>query len=341
MVFVGDDSGAVRGLDAADGSLRWQAHTGGAIFLSPAIWRGRLYAGSADGRVYAYEAATGRLLWSFRAAPADRWMPVYGRLMSTWPVAGGVAVEEGVVYAAAGIAHYDGTYVYALDAVTGRVKWRNDTSGNISEKVDCGVSLQGPLSLTASELRFLGGGKYETARYDRATGRCLNEPDNTLAAQFRTAFYPYFPDYGRYMSLRHGLADGKEWVYDASYEGSQHTPLALLAPAPPGSARTEKQESRWPQTRAKGPRRATLWSDATRSRFHSLIVTRGALLVAGHTGDDPSQAAFLAGIDSATGADLWRQPLPAATVRAGTAIDYQGRIIVTLENGDVLAFAGP
>ena len=122
-------------------------YTGGAIFFPPAIWQGRLYAGSADGRVYAYEAATGRLLWSFRAAPADRWIPVYGRLMSTWPVAGGVVAEEGVVYAAAGIAHYDGTYVYALDAVTGRVKWCNDTSGNLSEKVDCGVSLQGPLSL--------------------------------------------------------------------------------------------------------------------------------------------------------------------------------------------------
>ena len=65
-------AGALRALDAADGSLRWQAHTGGAIFFPPALWQGRLYAGSADGRVYAFEAATGRLLWTFRAAPAER-----------------------------------------------------------------------------------------------------------------------------------------------------------------------------------------------------------------------------------------------------------------------------
>ena len=316
-------------------------HTGGAIFLPPAIWRGRLYAGSADGRVYAYEAATGRLLWSFRAAPADRWMPVYGRLMSTWPVAGGVVAEEGVVYAAAGIAHYDGTYVYALDAVTGRVKWRNDTSGNLSEKVDCGVSLQGPLSLTAGELRFLGGGKYETARYDRATGRCLNEPDNTLAAQFRTAFYPYFPDYGRYMSLRYVLADGKEWVYDASYEGSQHTPLALLAPAPPGSAPTQKPEARCAANPAQRPppgnpmvRRdaepfSQSYRDARRTlgrRPHGRRSVAGGL-PGGHRLDHRARI---------SGGSVFLQP-PSARNGCRLSRAY----IVTLENGQVLAFAGP
>ena len=192
MVFVGDDSGAVRGLDAADGSLRWQAHTGGAIFLPPAIWRGRLYAGSADGRVYAYEAATGRLLWSFRAAPADRWMPVYGRLMSTWPVAGGVVAEEGVVYAAAGIAHYDGTYVYALDAVTGRVKWRNDTSGNLSEKVDCGVSLQGPLSLTAANCGSLAAA---STRRPATIGQPADASMNRTIRSPRSSARPFIPTF--------------------------------------------------------------------------------------------------------------------------------------------------
>ena len=133
---------------------------------------------------------------------------------------------SGVVYAAAGIAHYDGTYVYALDAATGRVQWCNDSSGSLSEKVDCGVSLQGPLYLADGELRFLGGGKYETARYAAAGGKCLNLPNDTLESKFRTAFEPYFPEYGRYMSLSHALAGGKELEYDASYEGSVHSPLA-------------------------------------------------------------------------------------------------------------------
>jgi outer membrane protein assembly factor BamB len=341
LVFVGDSSGAVRAVDAADGSLRWRVYTAGAIFFPPAIWQGRLYVGSADGRVYAYEAATGRLLWSFRAAPAERWIPVYGRLISTWPVAGGVVVQDGVVYAAAGIAHYDGTYVYALDAATGRVLWCNDSSGALSEKVDCGVSLQGPLYLAGGELRFLGGGKYETARFGRATGKCLNAPDNTLASQFRTAFEPYFPEYGRYMSLSYLTADGKELLYDASYEGSQHSRLALLAALPPGTSRPVKQEARWPLPFGNGPKRATLWSDKSPSRFQSFLVTPGKLLAAGHDGAGASEEPFLAAIDIASGENLWREKLSGPVVKAGTAIDSQGRIIVALETGRVLEFAAP
>lgn len=84
-------------------------------------------------------------------------IPVYGKLISTWPVAGGVVVHKGIVYAAAGIAHYDCTYVVALDAVTGEVKWYNDESGALSEKVNSGISLQGDLSIQRNELCFTGG----------------------------------------------------------------------------------------------------------------------------------------------------------------------------------------
>ena len=39
-------------------------------------------------------------IWRFRAAPAERFIPVYGSLSSTWPIGSGVLVEKGVVYAA-------------------------------------------------------------------------------------------------------------------------------------------------------------------------------------------------------------------------------------------------
>ena len=117
------------------GALRWSTPLGGPVFYPPTIAERRLVVGAADGRVYALEAATGRLLWSYRVAPETRWMPVYGKLMSTWPVAGGVVYEEGVVYAAAGIAHYDGTYVVALNPATGEPIWRNDI---VRHAVDAG-----------------------------------------------------------------------------------------------------------------------------------------------------------------------------------------------------------
>ena len=146
-VFVADRSGSRTCPGDATVSCCWSTATGGAVYYPPTLDDGRLFAGSADGRVYALEAATGRLLWSYRVAPQARWIPVYGRLMSTWPVAGGVAVQDGVVYAAAGIAHYDGTYVVALDAVTGKAIWKNDTSGALAEDVNCGISLQGELQV--------------------------------------------------------------------------------------------------------------------------------------------------------------------------------------------------
>ena len=116
-VFLADRSGLVHALNR-DGDPLWSTATAGPVYFPPALAGGRLIVGSADGRVYAFEARTGELLWTFRVAPRDSLIPVYGRLISRWPVAGGVVVEDETVYAAAGIAHYDGTYVVALDAAT-------------------------------------------------------------------------------------------------------------------------------------------------------------------------------------------------------------------------------
>ncbi|MHC4355934.1 MAG: outer membrane protein assembly factor BamB family protein, partial [Planctomycetota bacterium] len=90
LVFTGGPDGIVRALDAASGKLQWKAYTGGAVRIAPTIWKGRAFVGSADGWVYAFEARRGRLLWRFRAAPAERKIPVYGGLSSTWPAAAGV-----------------------------------------------------------------------------------------------------------------------------------------------------------------------------------------------------------------------------------------------------------
>jgi hypothetical protein len=110
-VFVAASDGVVRALDAANGRIVWSAYTGGAVRVPPTIANGRVFVGSADGFVHVFEAASGRPLWRFRAAPIQRKVPVYGSLSSTWPVGSGVLVSDGVAYAAAGIANYDGTHV--------------------------------------------------------------------------------------------------------------------------------------------------------------------------------------------------------------------------------------
>jgi len=188
----GDETGAVSAIDRSTGKAKWKSYTGGAVFQQPVVWKNRVYAGSADGFVYAFEAATGRLIWRFQAAPAERVIPVYGKLHSTWPVSGGVAVKDGVVYAAAGLNNWDGTYVYALGAITGKPKWVNDSSGIVSKTWQNGISLQGRLRIGNGELQFKGGNVYKMARYDLKTGKCLNEPFDSIKARSRTRFRAYY-----------------------------------------------------------------------------------------------------------------------------------------------------
>jgi outer membrane protein assembly factor BamB len=324
MVFLGDDRGVLRAVDANNGKVRWQAYTAGAIFQSPAVWEGRVYVGSADGRVYAFEAATGRRLWTFRAAPADRWIPVYGKLHSTWPVAGGVVVDNGVLYAAAGIANYDGTHVYALDAITGKLKWHNDSSGSLSEARE-GVSLQGELSLRDGALCFPGGTMCATASYDLKTGACRSK----VAASQLTVFDAYYSQHGAsYTDLSQTLPDGRRlaYAYDVR-RGANTMDLTMLRPM--------KADERAP---AKPTANDVLWTSRGRN-FTSFIIGPKSLLAAGKSGvKDPAEP-FVAAVNLADGSDLWYEKLPAPTVKGGTAVDHLGRIFVALDNSRLICLA--
>ena len=244
MTFIANRSGVLRAFNA-NGQVMWETYTGGAIYFPPAVAKGRVYSGSADGRVYCHEAATGRKLWSYRVAPTERWIAVFDKLISTWPVAGGVLVENDTVYASAGIAHYDGTHVIALDAITGKLKWHNDASGSLNERVNSGVSMQGSLFIENGKLSFLGGGVQEVAQFNLDDGKCLNTPVENVSSGYRTAFYPYYPEYGNYVSLAHTLADGRELVFDASYEGNKFNFLHVLAPLLPIKATDSRTIEQW------------------------------------------------------------------------------------------------
>ena len=335
MVFVADRSGAITALDK-DGTLVWRTYAAGPVYYPPAVANNRVYVGSADGRVYALEARTGRFLWSFRVAPQDRRIAAYGKLISAWPVAGGVVVTDDTVYAAAGITHYDGTYVVALDAATGALKAHNSSSGTLESSVNNGVSLQGNLMIVDNELRFLAGGVYETARYDLQTLKCLNSPKKQVSSQFRTAFYPYYPAYGKYVSLDYTCADGRVLSHDASYEGSLFTGLSLEEPLPPGINRPRKEAARWIARRGGTPP-ATIWKDTASRRFTSFVVTPNRLLATGHP-DPHLDKTFLAAMNINDGTDAWLESIPGEAVKGGTAIDRQGRIYVALENGQLLCY---
>ena len=336
MVFVADRSGAVQALTAA-GEPVWKSYVSGPVYFAPTLAEDRVFVGSADGRVYAFAARTGERLWSFRVAPVDERIHVFGELISRWPVAGGVAVQDGTLYAAAGIANYDGTYVVALDAKTGKLVAQNSTSGKLAPKVNGGISLQGNLSIVDGELRFLGGGVYETARYDLKTLECLNEPAETLEAGYRTAFYPLYPIYGKYVSMQASCSSGT-LCYAASYEGNIFGNISLrAAPAEGESVPTGEIARRALRRSGKLPKGENLWRDNKNRRFTSFIVSDDLLIATGHTDKLPDQP-FIVAINVADGSDVWRHYLPADTVKGGIAIDHQKRIFVSLENGQVHCF---
>ena len=202
-VFIGGSDGVVRALDGATGKSRWTFATGGWIKFPPALADGRLHVGSCDGWIYCLEAASGKLLWRFRAAPAERKIPVYGSLVSTWPVGSGVLVEGGVAYAAAGMANYDGTHVYALEAASGKICWENSASGHQVSSKESGAGVQGHLLLHNGALYMPGGNLAVIAKYEVADGTFsrvgVTDRQNVLGkdlyvidGEVRTTGYPLY-----------------------------------------------------------------------------------------------------------------------------------------------------
>ena len=233
----------------------------------------------------------------------------------------------------------------ALDAVTGKAIWKNDTSGALAEDVNCGISLQGELQLRGDELQFLGGGAYQVARYDRKTGASLNQPRHEVTSQFQTAFYPYFPMYAKYSSLNHTLPDRKTLAYLSSYDGSHPTRLGVLAPPAPI---TDQPRPKTPPRRAhvpkrdgpaKPPPRQPIWQ-TDQPRLYTAFVVTPSVLLAGGPADQEGDRSQLSAIAMEDGSVLWQRSLPALPVKAGIALDSQQRIVVTLENGQLLCF-GP
>ena len=350
MVFLSGSDGMIRALDAAGGTLRWKGYTGGAIRFPPAVDRGRLLAGSGDGWVYAFEAATGRRLWRFRAAPSERKINLYGQLSSTWPVASGVLAASSakvrpVVYAAAGIACYDGTHVYALDAATGRIRWQNNTSGNLAGNGKLtGVSVQGHLLLHDRRLYLAGGNAVSPAVYDVQDGRCLNTLKDEWAKAPRGR--ELFLVDGKVVAFDRLLYSPKEYrqgefiPYQSSRYFARHFLQAhageVLVRASGGrivrisaeSSGQEKPKALWESAHFRYPVAMALGKNA--------VVVAGQVSSSGGSSTSPYAIAALAVED---GELIWTKSLRAMPTAWAIALDAAGRIVVALEDGRVCCFA--
>ncbi|MBI3856912.1 MAG: PQQ-binding-like beta-propeller repeat protein [Planctomycetes bacterium] len=325
LVFAAGADGSVRAIDAATGKEQWKAYTGGDVKYPPAIADGRAFVGSGDGCVYCYEAASGKLLWRFRAAPADRKVPLFGSLSSTWPVGSGVLVHDGVAYAAAGNANLDGTHVYALEAATGKIRWQNHTSGHL-EGDKSGAGVQGHLLLHDGAIWMAAGNLVPLARYDLK--------DGTFSRAGGSRGKDLYVLDGRVQQSGVGLYwRPEDWHYIAFAGFALEKGFLAVTEQTIGRA-----EERDPQGR---PR--FLWNAKPSTDTNAVILAKDGLLVAGvdrtGTGADVKSTGALAAISLTDGKILWKTALPGSPSGWGLARDKDGRYFVSLQDGRVLCFA--
>jgi hypothetical protein len=155
-VYAAGADGAIRCFGLADGALRWTHHTGSRILATPAYTDGRLYVGGGDGTVRALDAGDGTLAWRFRLAHGERRIMVFGHLLSSWAVTSDLAVEGGVLYAAACVQNMDGTVVVALDAANGALRWANSTCGILDPSSRHGLNTVGAMTSAQGRLWVRG-----------------------------------------------------------------------------------------------------------------------------------------------------------------------------------------
>ncbi len=131
VLYFTSDDGYFYALDAGDGVQIWRTDIGNVtevsvranvgnspdpsgydyVQSSPLLLDGRIYIGSADGKVYALKAATGDVLWTYQTGAQVRATPT---------------LVDGVVY----VGSWDYS-MYALDAQTGELLWQTPIGGQI------------------------------------------------------------------------------------------------------------------------------------------------------------------------------------------------------------------
>ena len=177
-VFFGSSADhKVYAIDLQTGAEVWTFITEGPVRFAPVVRGDRVYVASDDGHLYCLQAATGKLDWKFRGGPSDGKLIGNDQMISHWPARSGVLVEGDKLYVTAGMWSRDGVFLYCLNAGSGKVIWRNDTSGYHFATLPhstgyAGVAPQGYLVLHRGKL-YVPTGRGAPAAFDGETGAFL------------------------------------------------------------------------------------------------------------------------------------------------------------------------
>ena len=159
VLYFGDYSGQVQAISEQTGRRLWVSGSEGALlgsgtfYSTAAVVYGRVYLGNTDGRIYAYDASTGRLDWAVQTGAYVYSSPAVTNAPGLGPT----------IY----LGSYNGTF-YALDARTGRIAWRYNTHGRIS----------GSATIVGDIVYFADLGEHRTYGLGISTGRVVFEKDS-------------------------------------------------------------------------------------------------------------------------------------------------------------------
>ena len=130
-LFIGfNDQDKVVALDLNTGNELWHYYADGPVRLPLTVYKGKIYFTGDDGYCYCLHSADGSLVWKRLLAPSENKLLGNKRLISMWPARGGIVIKDDIIYTAASIFPMMGTFIYALDAATGNIIWKNGGSGS-------------------------------------------------------------------------------------------------------------------------------------------------------------------------------------------------------------------
>ena len=232
VIFVYSGA-AVQALDASSGDLLWQylrSVPGGAGFgashgKSLAIYGDKLFTSTSDGHMIALDVRTGRVVWDQEVIPSGA--AGGGLALNSAPIVVKGTVILGV---SLGVASPGGCFILALDAETGKERWRFHTIARpgqpggeswngapLEERFGGGVWTAGSYDPELSLLYFGVGNTYDTATLleprPGAAGVSSNDglyTDSTVALRPDTGALAWY-----YQHQKRDVWD-LDWVFEQS-----------------------------------------------------------------------------------------------------------------------------
>ena len=288
-----------------------------------------------------------RRLGRTELAPEKRMVNIMGRLMSAWPLGGGVVLDDdGIVYTAAGSTATDGAVAAAIDVATGEPRWRQRYTLDRSEpRMSFGV--QGNVLLKDNTFYINGGAPVGIVALDATNGgnprvvsrgavgmEVFLQPNNPPASSG--------PELFSHDHARITVMTGQQSRAYFQVSGRH----IVLADGRLFCSRDPKALDRIVQSIQKAPKPDGKWG--TVPKYVMKVALDDSILWASNAADVRGLAVATNGLVvlhqksvegvSVDGRSLWTVPVPASPVRWGIALTAK-HCVVTLSDGLVVCLA--